>query len=122
MTRAVILLQDLSKETISKHALNLRKLKKKTLAIQEYIFITGQGSLIKRNILEKKIFLNKENVFENVFGKTDGDVTELCRVQNCVLGIIPVSLLSYLSRTVCACAVKLADGNISKECIKWYCN
>lgn len=61
----------------------------------------------------------RKNVLKNVFGKTDGGVNELCRIQNCILGIILVSSLSYPSRTVFACAVILADGNISKECIKW---
>lgn len=61
----------------------------------------------------------RKNVLKNVSGKSSGDVTELCRAQNYIWGMILVLPLSYPSRTVCACAAKLADRNFSKECIKW---
>lgn len=105
MPRAVILLQDFSKETTSKCALNLRKMKEKNvLSVQQYIFVTGQGTLRKRNILAKIFPQRGKMSSKNVFGNTDDDVTALCRIQNCILGIVLVSSLSYQSRTVCACA------------------
>lgn len=82
------------------------------------MFFNGQAMLRKRNILVKNTYLNQKNVWKNVFEKAVGDITKLCRVKHFILGIIPVSSFSYPRRTVYACAVKLVDGNISKECIK----
>lgn len=51
---------------------------------------------------------------KTIFRKTDGHVTE-CYFGN-YLGFI---IFLPKAGTVCVCAVKSAEGNIAKECIKW---